>query len=496
MIFFLTIILIVGCVFVFFGTSKYGLGLSPDSIIYLSVSQSLGQGNGFIKFDGSYYSNYPPLFPMILSILNFVNIDLMDGIKFFHALVYGLIIFFSGKILFNNLKLFPLLFLSPVFILFSIPIFYSSVMIWSELFFVFLTILFIFFFIKFQKNNKFSLLIVVSIIAALSVLQRYIGLTLILSGIILLLFHKNTNNKFKLRNILIFGIISCLPIAIWVLRNNLLTGTISGDTRTVCFLLNPFDQLLNAFHYISIWFLPANFKILRIVLFVFLLFFVGIEIKQAFFQKNKTTYSLVLLIFSFVYLFSLVILASLKSCEQLDDRLLTPLYFFIVYFLFSGFENIYKFLSKYYNKILCSFIVFVSISILLIHPIVIMGNRLQTFHKKGVEGYSSEIWQQSPIINFLIYQQENSTVLSNDPLAIYFFSNKKTTTIPDFIKKTSNEKSIYLVLFYDCPWDFTKEIEILKSKYHFKKIKNFDDSEIFFLNSKIFGDGINERNLP
>jgi len=42
-------------------------------------------------------------------------------------------------------------------------------------------------------------------------------------------------------------------------------------------------------------------------------------------------------------------------------------------------------------------------------------------------------------------------------------------------------------MFYDCPWDFSKEINILKTKYNFKKIKNFDDSEIFFLNSKIFG---------
>lgn len=119
---------------------------------------------------------------------------------------------------------------------------------------------------------------------------------------------------------------------------------------------------------------------------------------------------------------------------------------------------------------------------LLIQPAIIMANRLQTFHKSGVEGYSTKAWENSQIKNFIFHHtKENNMIVSNEPFAIYYFSQKETIMIPDFAKHNSEGKGVYLVLFYDCPWDFSKEIKTLKTNYHFKKIKNFKTVKYIFL---------------
>ncbi len=44
-------------------TSRYGVGVSPDSANYLSAARSLLSGTGFRYCDGGIYTHWPPLFP-------------------------------------------------------------------------------------------------------------------------------------------------------------------------------------------------------------------------------------------------------------------------------------------------------------------------------------------------------------------------------------------------------------------------------------------------
>ena len=43
---------LLGAFIVFFLTGKYGIGLSPDSIYYISVARHVANGAGFIGYDG------------------------------------------------------------------------------------------------------------------------------------------------------------------------------------------------------------------------------------------------------------------------------------------------------------------------------------------------------------------------------------------------------------------------------------------------------------
>ncbi len=50
-----------------FSISKYGLGISTDSMQLLFSALNLSQGKGLYSFDGSFVSLWPPLYPMLLA---------------------------------------------------------------------------------------------------------------------------------------------------------------------------------------------------------------------------------------------------------------------------------------------------------------------------------------------------------------------------------------------------------------------------------------------
>ncbi len=56
-----------------FSISKYGLGISTDSVHLLFGGQNLAEGNGLRSYDGSFLSAWPPLYPMLLAFIHLVT---------------------------------------------------------------------------------------------------------------------------------------------------------------------------------------------------------------------------------------------------------------------------------------------------------------------------------------------------------------------------------------------------------------------------------------
>jgi len=187
---FLTILSVVGVIFVLLSASLFGAGISSDSVKYIAIARNILSGQGYCNYDGDLVPSFPPLFPVTLAFLGLFGADPFDMVLFFNAIAFGLIIFFSGHLFFNYFKSKILATLGAISILLSIPLFFVSKMIWSEPFFILLVILFITYFLKLllETANRIGLLLLVSILASLACLQRYIGITLILTGIILIFF--------------------------------------------------------------------------------------------------------------------------------------------------------------------------------------------------------------------------------------------------------------------------------------------------------------------
>jgi hypothetical protein len=85
-------------------------------------------------------------------------------------------------------------------------------------------------------------------------LTRYVGLSLILAGIIVI-FLSQLDFKRKLADALLFASIAVLPIALWTLRGYLLTSTFHG--RVITFHPLTEKNYISAINVIFEWFLPA-----------------------------------------------------------------------------------------------------------------------------------------------------------------------------------------------------------------------------------------------
>ena len=55
------------CLTAVWATRQYGLGVSTDGVDYMFTSLNIVKGNGFISYNASPYSLWPPLYPILLA---------------------------------------------------------------------------------------------------------------------------------------------------------------------------------------------------------------------------------------------------------------------------------------------------------------------------------------------------------------------------------------------------------------------------------------------
>ncbi len=334
----LVILSLIGIVLALISTSRYGVGLSTDSASYISAARSLLAGNGYLYFDGRLFVAFPPLFPTVLAILGLIGIEPLDGARFVNAFVFGLIIFTSGKLFQMAIKSKAIVILGTVSILFSYPLLRVSTYAWSEPLFVLLAILFIIYIPRFLNVRGFVTLFSLSILAALSCLQRYMGVTIILTGFALIIFLTKAHLRERLKYAIVFGVMSITPCVIWILRNYMLTSRFTGtrppSQRTL--LLNTFSTL----RCLTTWFVPYEVPFwIRLIGIGFVVSILTAVARFLHYRlKSQTTFASIQVwsaaVFVLIYTIFLIASSTSVAIDAISDRLLAPIYVFVMYLVF------------------------------------------------------------------------------------------------------------------------------------------------------------------
>ena len=213
----LVLLALVGVVLILFSTNRWGAGLSPDSVGYIGTARHLIRGAGFITYDGSPTVVWPPLYPALLALVGGIfGTDPLLLADILNALIFGLIVYLGGLLALKHLSSFPAFALvGTLAIVFSKPLFQVSVMAWSEPLFICFVLLSLIFAHSYLAKNDVTSLILFSSAVALSSLTRYIGITLILWGtLIILIFHRDSL-KNRIAHLSLFTLISAFPLGLW-----------------------------------------------------------------------------------------------------------------------------------------------------------------------------------------------------------------------------------------------------------------------------------------
>ena len=75
----LPVVAIAAVVGVLVATTRYGIGLTPDSVVYITGARSLADGRGYTHLDGGAIGSWPPGYSFVLSLGERIGIDALDG---------------------------------------------------------------------------------------------------------------------------------------------------------------------------------------------------------------------------------------------------------------------------------------------------------------------------------------------------------------------------------------------------------------------------------
>jgi hypothetical protein len=205
-------------------TSKYGAGISSDSTKYLSVAQNLLEGNGLVDHKGAPLLSWPPLYSIILAGLSLLTgLDVFVAGWYLNVFLLGLNVYLSGVIFYRVFSEKPLYaYLASLFVFLSL----SSLRIHSDIssdpLYLTLTLGFLIAvegYVKRRSHRAFAWMVLFSVLAPL---QRYVGLAITVTAEIVILIENRRSIRILLRDGLILGFLSVLPIAWWLIVHNMI----------------------------------------------------------------------------------------------------------------------------------------------------------------------------------------------------------------------------------------------------------------------------------
>ena len=237
---------VLGAVLILARQVTYGVGLSADFVTYISTARSLLAGDGFVQIHGWPYLHWPPLYPMLLAAASLFAFDPYAVAGPLNAAVFGLTLFVAGQYLRRHVQHPFLILWACIAIMLAIPLTKVASQAISEAPFILFVTLSLVRTSTFLDTGKRSDLIWAAAFASLAFLTRYIGVTLILTMLPLLLFQRDVVPLEKAKRIGLYLLIAALPVALWLLRNVLVYGSYHGPRNPSPYtLLEILDKFLS-----------------------------------------------------------------------------------------------------------------------------------------------------------------------------------------------------------------------------------------------------------
>lgn len=430
---------VAGILLVLHRTAEYGVGLNTsDAVNYLSAAHSFADGDGYLLVTGGPYVKWPPLFPTLLAVPTAVGVDPLTTGRYLNALAFGLSIFLTGKWLIENIEHRSLIVLGVLSVFLAEPLVRMASVLSTEPVYVLLTLLFCLSLSRFlydQNPKSFGWAI---LWAALATLQRYIGMSLIAVGGLLILFvMPQVGVHRRLLYACLFGVFSTAPIGLWVIRdyrlNNTLMGSrvppeisMSGNLRILYEILEKWVT--------RSWWLPdrvvQNIPGELIVVGFLLLIVLGMAMWLKFRERvglEQRTNILVLSTVIVTYLIFLLIAVTLTETTFIlkDDRFVLPVY---VFFLWLSLLTIDMLVSPVANRkavaVIVSGLVFTWAGVATYRNVHVLADQLPN------SMYVESEWHESELMEWVREELPEGKIYSNDPLAVYVLAGRRADRAP------------------------------------------------------------------
>jgi len=225
--------------------TRSGPGMSGDSVWYVMGADNMLAGKGYSMTAGGGeiimpIAGFPPSFSVVLAGLGSLGFDFTEGSRWLNALMFGVSAFLTWRLIhqYTGSKWVSLagavLFLGNS----SLLKYHSWVM--SEGLYILLQLAVFSLLVAYINSEKKSLWIFAAVLTGVGILTKYIGFSLLFSGVLTILFFSEKDRKTRIINSLLYIFIASLPVVVWFIRNSALRGNLTNRT----FARTPYKKLI------------------------------------------------------------------------------------------------------------------------------------------------------------------------------------------------------------------------------------------------------------
>jgi len=474
-------------------TRHSGIGIEPDSVVYLSVAENLHDHGKLIDFTGGRLVDFPAGYPVFLNCIMFLT-----GLKplvfapVLNALLFAVVIFLAGYAM-ERFMYSPGRYKWAVLscIIISPCLLEAYSMLLSESLFLVFEMLFFIAICHYFQSHATKWLIAAAIVASLGAVTRYAGITIIASGGLLILLNYNISARRRFRDLAIYFAISPVLLIINLIRNYATSGTITGGRESSSVSLRENMHDAGSVFYDWLPFTNGHYKgaaILFVLLVAGLLFFC-----LKYFLRNHSLLRFidVTTVFTLIYLLFIVITACISRFETLYSRFFSPVYIPLIWTVSSGllllFKN-YALPGKKWMTIAMGIVVFVLFQY---GQLYTNAETWDGVKDAGIPGYAEDQWRYSPTVQFIEKDsalfQKGYTVYSDASDAIYFFTGRVGKFLPHKEYKPGiaaflHDRHCYVVWFNDGENTDLVDQAFITGIKKMKLLKQFGDGAVYEYN--------------
>ena len=438
-----------GIILCWAATFRYGAGVAADSTKYLSVAESLLAGEGLRDHLGLPLLAWPPLYPILLAGLSLITgLDVFLVGWYFNIFLAGLNIFLSGIIFYRVFSEKPLYaYLSSLFVLLASSSLRMHATISSDPLYLTLTLGFLVAVDSYIKRRSYSAFGWMILFSVLAPLQRYVGLAVSVTAVLVVLIENRKSIRVLLRDSTLLGVASILPIMWWLLIHNILTyGSLWGSTgdRTVDVLGNTELALTKMLH----WFVPYLSFLMPILtrplillgvmaLVIFLLNRKNKESGRTWINSLAAPAAYPGLIYAVVYFAAVALtIVTIVHRDLFSDRYYVILLVPTMIFLFITFDTLIRPRLKFSSRQIGYILIFV-FALWTVYPAYTISEYLVNASRQGEPSgfnmYNNRTYRDMDLVAETQKLRENEPAAifySNYVDAVWFYTRKPVSLLP------------------------------------------------------------------
>ncbi len=323
--------------------TREGLGLSIDSATYLETARHLQTGRGFtvagVPGHDAPVTHFPPLYPATLAAMGHFGIDLLVAGRALNVAMMAGSILLAGVILHWQMRLSRrAALLGAAILAVAVDLLQAHAMAWSEAIFIFLVLASLALLGSFLDHHRRRSLIGCALAAAAALMVRYAALGLVFACCMALFVAHDRPRMQRLRDMLIFLVISCFPLGGWIVRNMMVGG--SAANRQLFVHIPTGEAFEVGAGALATWLWPTSQNWQMWTGLGVVLLFLGVANGSArnSWKEGRRDHPIdaVLLCFAVAYLtFVLISITFFDAHTPLDSRILAPLHVAIGMWVFA-----------------------------------------------------------------------------------------------------------------------------------------------------------------